>query len=109
MRLRPTPLAAVLLCCACFGWALPSTALAQPDTTLDVTLGWGDYLKPGRWAPITVQTSNPKVQQAVLEVYAPQGGAYAMVLQQYFTLGPTPITLQVYAPLRYAGGDNATV
>jgi hypothetical protein len=109
MRLHPTLAAVALLCCACFGFAFPSTALAAPDTSLDVALGWGDHLKAGRWGPITVQVSNPKVQGAVLEVYAPQGGAYAMVLQQYFTLGPATTTLQVYAPLRYYGGESATV
>ena len=110
MRLRPTLTAAALSAVPASCWRWPSAALAQRDTTLDVALGWGDRLKAGRWTPITVQASNPKVQRAVLEVYAPQGGAYAMVLRQYFTLGPVTVTtLQVYAPLRYYGGENATV
>ena len=109
MNLRRTLTAAAFICCAWLWLGASAAVYAQRDTTLDVDLGWNERLRAGRWTPITVKVANPKVQPAVLEVYAPQGGAYAMLVRQYFTLGPSVTTLQVFAPLRYYGGENATV
>lgn len=91
---------------------LASTPLAHADddVTLTVKAGWSERLRPGRWVPITIITSSPTQRAAYVEVVVPRGGSYVMKMQQRFTLGPTPITLQVYAPLNpYAGMDELSV
>lgn len=93
-------LALVLLCTVA-----ASARRVQADTALKVEYGWGERVRAGRWMPITVFVSDPKTREAVLELYAPQGGSYAMRVRQVFVLSPVETVLQLYVPMRFAGSD----
>lgn len=103
MNIRFLLIAAALLCPA-------AVASAQPSrTSLDVEYGWGQWVRPGRWTPVTIVVSDPKVRGAILEVYAPQAGSNAMRVRQGFALGPTPTVFPLYVPLIPGGGETLSV
>ena len=76
------------------------TILATPaPAAVEVALGWGGQLRPGRWNVASVTASRPETGAAVLEWYVPQPGRAALVLRQPVTLSPTPRTFRALLPI----------
>ncbi|MEO6436069.1 MAG: hypothetical protein ABIP55_09940 [Tepidisphaeraceae bacterium] len=74
---------------------------ASAKTAVDVSVGWGDRFRPGRWTPLYVTVSDSTQRQAVVEVYAPTDRRYAMRIREGLAIGPTPVTIPIYVPVSY--------
>lgn len=100
-----------------FAFLLPSSAIAQERTfplKLDVQVGWGEALRPGRWTPIFVTTSDPaatdsRPRAVRLELQAGQPQPGIMTTSGTVAVGPRPTTFTLYAPPRDEGGDELVV
>jgi hypothetical protein len=102
-------ISAILLLPATFAGPARAQGPAGNSTQLSVTVGFGDRVRAGRWAPITIKASDAQTRAAVIDLYVPQAGTYAMRVRQYITLSPVPTTVQLYAPLEYGAGGGSVV
>ena len=102
-------ISAVFLLPTAFAGPVGAQPTAGNSTQLSVTVGFGDRVRAGRWAPITIKASDAQTRAAVIDLYVPQAGTYAMRVRQYITLSPAATTVQLYAPLEYGAGGSAVV
>src|SRR5690348_6994881 len=83
--------------------------MAAADPTVSAEFGWGQKVRSGRWTPITIKAADTRTRAAVIDLYVPQSGGYAMRVRQFITLSPVPTTVQLYAPVQYGEGPLVTI
>ena len=66
---------------------------------VDVALGWGGQVRPGRWNVAAVTADADVPRDVVFEWYVPQPGRSALILRQPATVGPTPRTFLALLPV----------
>lgn len=102
-------ISAIFLLPTAFAGPVGAQPTAGNSTQLSVTVGFGDRVRAGRWAPITIKASDAQTRAAIIDLYVPQAGTYAMRVRQYITLSPASTTVQLYAPLEYGAGGSTVV
>ena len=103
MKFRPAAFA-LLTTLAVALWAAPAGAVV----TLDVSVGWGDSYRPGRWTPVYVTAASDRARAVTITVDAPHGSAFGTLTRQPVTLNPGPATFPIYVPLGH-NPDEITV
>ncbi len=91
------------------GWLLLAVPAGAADTNMDVHVGWGERARQGGWIPVTVQVSDVKPRNAVIEIVAPHDSAMGMKISQPVGIGPSPQTYVLYAPLVNMWGEPTMV
>src|SRR4051812_5362628 len=99
MTPRPSLRLLLMLCAVLIGWAGASGAGAATTTSLSVDIGWNGAYRFGRWAPVYVTASDARPRNVLVELYVPHDQMHAMKIHQVVTIGPTPTTFALYAPL----------
>ncbi|HMO25586.1 MAG TPA: hypothetical protein PKB10_04900, partial [Tepidisphaeraceae bacterium] len=87
---------------------MPMTARGQ-DVQLDVSIGWDDNHRPGRWTPLFLTLSAGEPRPVLVDVYSPHSGTQAMRTQQIVPVTTTPTTFIVYIIPNYEIEDLTVV
>lgn len=74
---------------------------AGAETLLQVDVGWGNFYRASKWAPMFVTMSDAAPRAVDVEVESPNG-RYAMTIHQGVTIGQRPVTIPIYAPLAWS-------
>src|SRR5439155_498913 len=81
--------------------SLLTGAPAVATVQMDVTVGWSNRFRPGRWTPLYVTLAESAPRQVVIDIYSPTDRRYALRASQGLATGPSPVTVALYAPLSY--------
>src|SRR5215217_5717642 len=82
---------------------------AAAKVQLSVDVGWSNRFRAGRWTPLYVTLADSSPRQVVVEVYTPTDHRYALRAVQGLAIGPTPVTVALYAPLSYRVDEASIV
>src|SRR4051794_6166733 len=98
-RIQLRSIARLLLLSAMALFAAAPPAHAKIQTNVDV--GWSKLFRPGRWTPLYITLSDSAPRQVSIDIYCPTDRRYALRAMQNLTIGPSPVTVALYAPLSY--------
>ncbi len=92
-------------------WMASLAGVASGRTTMDVEIGFGESIRNARWTPVFVTAYDPALATArnvILELSVPLNGIEAPIIRQGFTIGPTPRTFVLYAPVSQGTAQDLT-
>ncbi|HEY7090424.1 MAG TPA: hypothetical protein VH518_20170, partial [Tepidisphaeraceae bacterium] len=78
---------------------VPALSPAASSTKLDVEIGWNGSYRYMHWSPVFITAADFKPRNVILQLYVPHDSMQSMKIDQLVTIGPTPTTFVLYAPL----------
>jgi len=85
--------------CICFLFILLSIHSAFSQEIRNVTVGWGDAVRLGRWTPVFVTVEDPQVREIDLQIHGTYGEKNeALWLHQTAVAQPTPTIYSLLYP-----------
>ena len=79
---------------------LSAASLAQAQEIRNVTFGWGNAMRLGRWTPVFVTVEDPQTREIDLQIHGSYGEkGEALWLHQTAVAQPLPVTYELLYPI----------